>query len=384
MSSLENLIYFDHAATSWPKPKRVISAVSDAMIYNGGNPGRSGHVLSVRAAKAVYECREAVCRLLSFNSPERVVFTQNTTHALNMAIKGTVRHGEHILISNLEHNSVIRPVHALSKSYEKRISYSIFDATDADDDETVYCFKRALQPNTSVAVITASSNVCGKILPIDKISAVCRARGIRLIVDGAQAGGVFPIDFIRMGADILCLAGHKGLYGPQGTGIMICSENIEPRCIVEGGNGVNSEEREMTGVLPERLEAGTVNTPGISGLCEGIKYVIQETPEAIFGKTLHLSRYASDGLLSCNRVKIYGNYDIKAPVILFNKEGIPPETMSAFLSENGICTRSGFHCAPTAHYALGSSGGVRISFSHKNTKNEIDKFLKLVNSYDGN
>lgn len=377
---MEKLIYFDHAATSWPKPPQVSAAMSSAIYEKGGNPGRSGHVLSVRAARAIYECREAVCRLFSCSFPERVIFTQNTTYALNMAIKGIVKNGDHVLISNLEHNSVLRPLHKLSSVYGSNISYSMFDATDYDDDQTLYCFRRALRDNTRVAVVTAASNVCGKILPISKIAQICHAKGIKLIVDGAQAGGVFPFDFGISGADILCLAGHKGLYGPQGTGIMICSENIEPESLAEGGNGINSEERTMGGVLPERLEAGTLNTPGICGLCEGIKYVIRETPEAVFGKTLHLAQYAAEGLSVCKNITLYGNYDIKAPVILFNKKGKDSSEISAYLAERGICTRSGLHCAPTAHEAIGSglSGGVRVSFGHLNTKNEIDRFLKAV------
>lgn len=381
MGALKKPIYFDHAATSWPKPYQVGKAMAEALISKGGNPGRSGHILAVAAAKAVFECRESVCRLFSFNSPERVVFTQNTTYALNMAIKGLARNGDHILVSNLEHNSVLRPVHSLASS-GRGISYSMFDATDSDDEETVFCFRRSLRPNTRLAVVTAASNVCGRILPIEKIASVCRSRGIKLIVDGAQAGGVFPLDFTNCGADVLCLAGHKGLYGPQGTGIIMCSYDTDLYSIIEGGNGVNSRERTMSGELPERLEAGTVNTPGICGLNEGIKYVTDIGVEEIFGRTLKLSAYAAEGLLSCKNVVVYGNYGVKAPVILFNKKGVDSERLSSYLSENGICTRSGLHCAPTAHEALGSDGGVRISFGHQNTKNEIDRLLYLVDRCD--
>ena len=372
------MIYLDNAATSWPKPSKLCEAIMDCINTYCANPGRSGHILSLRASKAIYECREAVCKLFSCDIPERVIFTQNTTYALNTAIKGLVPKNSHVLISNLEHNSVLRPLHSLKSV---GVSYSMFDACDNDDEEIIYCFKRGIRDNTKTAVVTAASNVCGKILPIEKIALVCKARGIRLIVDGAQAGGVFPFDFSRSGADILCIAGHKGLYGPQGTGIMICSERCEPKSLAQGGNGINSKEREMGGVLPEKLEAGTVNTPGICGLCEGIKYVMSETTEEIFGRTLLLTAYATQGILSCKNTVIYGNYDIKAPIILFNKKGIEPEKLSAYLADNGVCTRSGFHCAPTAHDALGSgdTGGVRISFGHNNTKAEVDRFLYLLN-----
>lgn len=374
---MERMIYFDHAATSWPKPQSVVSAISDAIREKGGNPGRSGHVLSVSAAKAIYECREAVCSLIGCSSPERVIFTQNTTYALNMAIKGIVRRDDHVLVSNFEHNSVLRPLHSL---LSKGVSYSMFDASDNDDDETLFCFKRALKINTRIAVVTAASNVCGKILPIEQISKICKSRGIKLIVDGAQAAGVFPLDFARSGADIMCLAGHKGLYGPQGTGIMICSDSCTPESIVQGGNGMYSEERTMGEILPEKLEAGTLNTPGICGLCAGIRYVIEQTTENIFGKSLLLTEYATERLLNCRGISVYGNYDVKAPIILFNKEGFTPSQMASILADNGICVRSGLHCAPTAHEALGTypAGGVRISFSHNNTKSEIDRLLKVV------
>ncbi len=376
---MEKPIYFDHAATSYPKPPEVLTAVRNAIIEKGGNPGRSSHRLSVEAAKAIYDCRKSVCDLLGYNSPERVVFTQNTTYSLNMAIKGVVGDRCHIVISNLEHNSVIRPVYALSKS-RAGVSYSMFDATGTDD-EVIFSFRHALRDNTRLAVVTLASNVCGRILPIKEISAICRNRGIILIADGAQAGGVMPLNFSLLGVNILCLAGHKGLYGPQGTGIIVCDDTVEPAAIIEGGNGVNSADPEMNGLLPERLEAGTLNTPGICGLCEGIKYVMRETPEAIFGKTLLLSRYITEGLSVIKGVRVYGDYDIKAPVVLFNKGDIPCGRVAEILNEKGIYTRSGLHCAPTAHKAIGSGeeGGVRVSVGHINTFSQADRFLRVVN-----
>ncbi len=376
MSGIEKLIYFDHAATSYPKPESVIRAMNSAIRDKGGNPGRSGHILSYRAAKAIFECREKICELVSFSSPERIIFAQNTTHALNMAIRGLAGRDNHIVISNLEHNSVLRPVHALSQSGEG-ITYSVFDALDEDDDTVLFNFKSALRQNTRLAVITYASNVCGKILPVERIASVCKAKGIKLIVDAAQAGGVIPINFDTVGADVICFAGHKGLYGPQGTGVMICAESVEPECFIFGGNGVNSSDLGMGGILPERLEAGTLNTPGICGLCEGVKYVIKTTPEEIFGRSLLLCEYASQRLLDIENIRIHGNFGVRVPVILFEKAGMSPEKLSEHLSDAGICTRSGLHCAPLAHTALGTQdrGGVRISLSHLNTKNEIDRFL---------
>lgn len=375
---MERLIYLDHAATSYPKPQSVSRAMEDALRTKGGNPGRSGHTLSLRAARAVYECREKVCSLFHFDKPENVIFTQNTTYALNMAIKGVVRSGDHVVTSNLEHNSVLRPLYTLSRT--RGVTYSLFDATDDDDEQTVYCFKRALRDNTRVAVVTAASNVCGKLLPIRAIGAVCRAKGITLIVDCAQAGGIVPLDASVLNADFLCFAGHKGLYGPQGTGILLCCGNRVPEPLAEGGNGVQSESREMGEALPERLEAGTVNTPGICGLSAGIDFVKSVGTEEIFGRSLHMTRYLTDRLFEIDGVTVYGDYGVKAPVVLINKEGFSPNRLSSLLSDHGICTRGGLHCAPTAHEALGSGkeGGLRVSLGHGNTKGELDRFLSVL------
>lgn len=375
---MERLIYLDHAATSYPKPQSVSRAMEDALRTKGGNPGRSGHTLSLRAARAVYECREKVCSLFHFDKPENVIFTQNTTYALNMAIKGVVRSGDHVVTSNLEHNSVLRPLYTLSRT--RGVTYSLFDATDDDDEQTVYCFKRALRDNTRVAVVTAASNVCGKFLPIRAIGAVCRAKGITLIVDCAQAGGIVPLDASVLNADFLCFAGHKGLYGPQGTGILLCCGNRVPEPLAEGGNGVQSESREMGEALPERLEAGTVNTPGICGLSAGIDFVKSVGTEEIFGRSLHMTRYLTDRLFEIDGVTVYGDYGVKAPVVLINKEGFSPNRLSSLLSDHGICTRGGLHCAPTAHEVLGSGkeGGLRISLGHGNTKGELDRFLSVL------
>lgn len=375
---MERLIYLDHAATSYPKPQSVSRAMEDALRTKGGNPGRSGHTLSLRAARAVYECREKVCSLFHFDKPENVIFTQNTTYALNMAIKGVVRSGDHVVTSNLEHNSVLRPLYTLSRT--RGVTYSLFDATDDDDEQTVYCFKRALRDNTRVAVVTAASNVCGKFLPIRAIGAVCRAKGITLIVDCAQAGGIVPLDASVLNADFLCFAGHKGLYGPQGTGILLCCGNRVPEPLAEGGNGVQSESREMGEALPERLEAGTVNTPGICGLSAGIDFVKSVGTEEIFGRSLHMTRYLTDRLFEIDGVTVYGDYGVKAPVVLINKEGFSPNRLSSLLSDHGICTRGGLHCAPTAHEVLGSGkeGGLRVSLGHGNTKGELDRFLSVL------
>ncbi len=377
-----NLIYFDHAATGYPKPEAVLRRTLSAFSECGGNPGRSGHSLSVAASKAIYECREKVCELLGYDKPERVVFTPNATYALNMAIKGLASKNSHILISNFEHNSVIRPVHALSENTDLRIKYSMFDALCENDDCVISSFINSIRPDTRLAVVTAASNVCGKVMPIEKISEICKKRRIKLIIDAAQGCGEFEIDMKKLGADAICSAGHKALYGPTGTGFAVFSEDAEPKSIIEGGNGILSKEPHMGSVMPERLEAGTLNTFGICGLSEGIKYIKELGINEIHEKTLGLCDYITDGLLDIG-AHVYGNYKNKTPIILFNMPGIDCTEVSRYLDENGICTRSGFHCAPTAHKALGTEdiGGVRVSLGYSNTRSEASRFLCVLSRF---
>lgn len=371
---MKKYIYFDNAATTVAKPETVIRATALA-LERYGNPGRSGHDLSVSAARDVYACRESICRLFGFDKPERVVFTSNATHALNIAIKGYAVNNSHILISNLEHNSVIRPVHALSLEKEKGITYSIFDALGSDSD-VVYDFSSKIRPNTRMAVVTLASNVCGKILPLEKISAVCRRRGIRLICDASQAAGSVPINVKSLGADVICFPGHKSLYGPQGTGGIIFRSNDDPKTIIEGGNGVNSADRNMSGNLPEKLEAGTVNTPGICGLNAGISYVSRIGINEIFERNTSLVNKLSENLKNIDGVSVYGECNIRTPTIVFNKSGSSSEELAQALADRKICVRGGFHCSPIAHASLatGKYGAVRASLSFGNTVQEIDRF----------
>lgn len=378
----KSIIYFDNAATSYPKPQCVIKETVKAFSEFGGNPGRSGHTLSLNAARQIYQCREEICTLLNYNIPENVVFTQNTTHALNVAIQGLAVNDSHILISNLEHNSVIRPVYALSENPYRNISYSFFDATSGNDNDIIDSFKKALRPITKLAVVTACSNICGKIIPIDKISRICKERGIFLVVDAAQALGEIEIDASRLNADVICCAGHKGLCGPTGTGFAVFNKGVKPNCIVQGGNGILSEMPEMTGEMPELLEVGTLNTIGICGLKAGIRYLRHEGIECISERTRQLQKYITDGLLSMG-ANVYGNYSVKSPIILFNIPGENPAEISSYLDENNICTRSGLHCAPLAHKALatGENGAVRVSLGYANTATECSSFLNAMYNF---
>ena len=267
-------------------------------------------------------------------------------------------------------------MHALTKQ-NRNITYDVFDALGTNS-EVVLDFKSKIKNNTHLAVITMASNVCGKILPVSEISQICKEHSIKLIVDAAQSGGCVPIDFYKMAADCICFAGHKSFYGPQGVGFCVFSKDIEPESIVQGGNGVDSSSPEMSGELPEKLEAGTLSTPSICGLSEGIKYVLSKDINAIYQKGKYLSDYLVERLNDITNVTVYSGTYEKTPCVIFNKTGKSPSLVSSVLSDNGICVRSGFHCAPLAHKALETTtdGAVRISLSHKNTTKEIEKFLK--------
>ena len=373
------LIYFDNAATGFPKPECVRKAAFRAFEECGGNPGRSGHILSANASKAVYECREEVSKLLNFNYPERVVFTMNATQALNIAIKGLAERNSHIIISDLEHNSVYRPVYSLSTDNDLNIEFSTFKASLFSDKAVINSFKQSIRPNTKMAVVTAASNICGRILPLKEISRMCKEKGIILIVDASQYLGEEEFDYEIIKPDVLCCAGHKGLYGPTGTGFAVFSPDITPRPIIHGGNGLVSELASMGDDLPEMLEAGTLNMVGICGLTEGIRFVRNYGIDKIKSNCSDIERYVS-GCLSELGATIYSEYNRKTPVILFNIPGISSDYVSSYLSDNGICIRSGLHCAALAHKALGTGdeGAIRVSLGYNNTFSEAKKFIQVI------
>lgn len=371
------MIYFDNAATSFPKSEQVFDAMKEA-YFGSGNAGRSGHELANEGARIVYNCRRAAGALFGCE-PENVVLTKNATEALNLAIKGVIKKSakSEVLISSLEHNSVLRPVHAFCA--ENRMTYKQFDVDLYNDDNTVNNFKKALTRRTTAAVITHASNVCGRILPVKRISEIAKKYGILLILDASQTAGHIPVTFENTGADIICLPGHKGLYGPMGTGLMLIrSDRIHFRTIMEGGTGISSFEKEMPNLLPERLEYGTQNICGFAGLAaamENFEYPAEE--KRVFAYLLKKMRVRED-------IVLHGapkdNIEDFVPVLLFNKKDTPCEEVAAQLNEKGIAVRAGFHCSPLAHKALGTQqkGGVRISLGRANTVEEIDYFLSML------
>ncbi len=373
------MIYFDNAATTHPKPKSVYRTVYECMEKQCGNPGRGGHAMSLSAGRIVYDCRLELAELFSAK-PENVVFTLNTTYGLNMAIKGIVRNGDHILISNMEHNAVLRPVIASGCDYD------VFDAMGAID--RVLCdIISKLTSRTRMIVCTHKSNICPMRLPIKAIGELCRQRGVYFIVDAAQSAGVYPIDIKEYGIDALCFAGHKGLYGIQGVGGVIFSDRYSGesarklRTLVEGGSGVASLEEYMPPFLPERLEAGTLPTPSIAGLLTGIKAIRQTGIGHIRDHEATLYRRMRERLCNHNKIHVYCSNIGYGETLLFNVDGMSSTTVADKLDQNGICVRAGFHCAPLAHKQLntGENGAVRVSFGAFNTAEEVDIFCDVLN-----
>lgn len=372
------MIYFDNAATTYPKPHSVISAMSGALIEYGANPGRAGHNLSMKTAEAVYSAREK-CAAFFNAEPENTVFMLNCTHALNTAIKGILKNGDHIICSDIEHNAVLRPVHTCTN--ERNVSYSFARTTD-NDDETVYNFERLMNRRTKAVVCTLAGNVTGKILPVKKIGEICKKRGICFIVDAAQGGGVLPIT-LSDNVNIICAAGHKGLYGPMGTGLMITDGKYRLSTIVEGGTGSLSKEFSQPEFLPDRFESGTINTAGAISLGAGIDFIKNKGIDLIHNHEMNICRRFYSELKDIKGVKLYtdfmnGGY---APVIPFNIEGLSSEEASGRLSSMGYCLRGGFHCAYPAHIKIGTAetGAVRFSPSVFSTMNETLSLIKTIN-----
>ena len=371
------MIYFDNAATTFPKPREVTAAVAHHMEAHGGNPGRGAHPLALAAAEAVYDTRSEIASFFGGSKPENVVFTQNATHALNLAIFGTVRAGDHILISNMEHNSVFRPVAELCR--RGMASYSVFDALGSEK-ETLAGIKKLLRPNTRVLICTHASNICPKLLPLAAISRFCRERGILHIADVSQSAGIYPVT-VGEHADIICAPGHKGLYGPQGTGFCLFADGFDFARLspsVFGGNGVGSAKPEMGRVPPESFEAGTLPAPAIAGLCRGVRFVKRLGIENIRAHESAISKKIRAFLLRCDGVTVYLPYEKSGSTLLLNAGGVNSAELAARLSARGVCTRAGMHCAPLAHEALGTGGeALRLSFSAFNTEKEADDFCRI-------
>lgn len=367
------MIYFDNAATTGHKPKSVVDAVINALKLLSANPGRSGHKLSQQAAMTVYEAREKVSEFFNSDGPETVVFTPNCTQSINYVLKGVLGHSDHIVISDLEHNAVMRPLKSMN------IDFTMAQVSLEDDSITLNNFKKAINPKTKMVFCTAASNVLGKTLPLKQIGDFCKKRGILFGVDAAQGAGVMDINMKEMNIDYLCVAAHKGLYCPMGLGILIARGPIK-KTIIEGGTGTDSVNFIQPDILPEMLESGTVNLPAIASVGAGIDFVIKRKNcilkyESNLVKQLYNGLQGSDVVFYTNP-----NKDGYVPVICFNVIGFSSDEVTDILSKNGFALRAGLHCAPTAHKRIGTlqQGAVRFSPSVFNNAKEVDELIKQI------
>lgn len=376
------MIYFDNGATTFPKPLSVVRAVNNVMQNVGANPGRSGHRMSLRASQIIYDCRKNAARLFDLENPENIIFTSNCTSALNTVIKGTLKKGDHAVISSLEHNAVVRPL-----EYMKRfgVTYSVADFVAGDEDATLDNFRKAIKGNTKLVICTGASNVFGVRLPIERLAAMCRIYHILFCVDAAQTAGVVPISMQNSGIDFLCTAGHKGLYGPMGTGILAINSDVHPDSLTQGGTGSMSASLDQPEVLPDKYESGTPNLPGIAGLNEGIKFVLARGEERLFHDETRKAQRLYDGLSNINGIVLYTDRPAEqthTPVISFNVQNHDSEEIAAMLNDKfGIAVRAGLHCAPLAHrfYHTENSGTVRAVMSAFTKPAQIEYFIASVN-----
>lgn len=354
------MIYLDNSATTYPKPEAVYQGVMEGMRRYGGNPGRGGYRLSEEAASCVYLCREEAAKLFCVPSPEQIVFTKNTTEALNLAIKGCLVKGDHVVIGSMEHNSVYRPIHGLMS--RGMITYSVAQA-DGRGVVNVEAIKRVLTPKTKLIVINHMSNVCGSVSPVEEIQTLAQEKGIFCLIDSAQSGGLLPLSLTP--CSMIAFAGHKGLYGPQGTGGLCIGEEIFLQPFIEGGTGSLSLELSQPDFLPDRFESGTLSAPQLWGLYHGIRTVREKTVAALFRKERELIAALRQELKKISGIRLYplrGEED--SSILAFSVEGTDSATFSNLLWEkHRIAVRGGFHCAPLAHKSLGTLKGglVRIS-----------------------
>lgn len=362
------MIYFDSAATTLQKPPQVALAVQDAM-RRCASVGRGGHKAAMAAAETVYSCRELAAELLGAEA-EQVIFTMNATHGLNIAVNTLVPMGGRVVVSGFEHNAVTRPLHA------RNARLTIAGRRLFSPEDTLAAFEEALAEKPDAVICTQVSNVFGYILPMAHIAALCRSRGVPLIIDASQAAGTLPVSLKETGARFIAMPGHKGLYGPQGTGLLLCADGAEP--ILYGGTGSNSAEQEMPDFLPDRLEAGTHNVCGIAGLAAGLRFVRAQTPQRILRHEQKLLRLLAAELRSLPRLHLFTGKE-QAGVLSFTVEGVDCEEAAALLVAHHAAVRAGLHCAPTAHESAGTleSGTVRVSLSAFNTEREVREFARL-------
>jgi cysteine desulfurase/selenocysteine lyase len=382
LDDAEEMIYLDNAATSWPKPPEVLKAMTDVLELAGGNPGRSGHRLSVAAAREVYDAREDIASFFNVADPLRVIFAANATHAINVALKGLLKSGDHVVISSIEHNAVMRPLRGLEK---QGVRLSIVPCA-VDGSLDVSDVVRVMNSHTRLVAITHASNVVGTILPVAEIASVAHKAGALLLVDAAQTAGAIPIDMPAIGIDFLAFTGHKEVQGPPGIGGLAIGENVDVSQIeplVRGGTGSRSESEEQPGDLPDKFESGTLNLVGIAGLHAGMKWVRDRGIDTIRAHLKELTVALINGLSELPGIKLYGPLDTnsRVAIVSFSVQHKRVSEVGLKLDEEyGILCRVGLHCAPAAHKTIGSfpEGTVRLAPGVFTTMNDISTTIRAI------
>lgn len=367
------MIYLDNAATTLIKPREVGAAMEKAMSTMS-SPGRGGHRYAMAAAECAFICREKAAEIFNVSDPEHVVFTFNATHGLNIAIRSLVKKGDKVLVSGYEHNSVMRPLELVGADV-KVCRSELFEP-----ESMIMAIEQQITKDTALVVINHVSNVFGYILPVERIGALCREYGVPFVVDASQSAGSVKVDFKKLGAEFVAMPGHKGLYGPQGTGLLLCGDKAKP--LLAGGTGSGSASRKMPDYLPDMLEAGTHNMPGIAGLSAGLDYICRVGRERILDHEKGLVSVTAEGLSRLKNVIVYASpygYS-QSGVIAFNIRGMSSERIGEELARCGIAVRAGLHCSPEAHKTAGTfeTGSVRVSFSAFSRKKDVFRLLNAV------
>lgn len=377
-----SIIYFDNAATSWPKPPGVAEAMLHSLNEVGANPGRAGHRLAVDASRIVYHTREKVCELFNAPDPLKVIFTANITAALNLALHGLLHPGDHVITSGMEHNAVMRPLRALEAL---GVEMTVVPCAPTGELNPALV-EAAIQGNTRLVAVNHGSNVTGTLLPISEISQIVRRHGLLCLVDAAQTGGVWPINLAADPIDLLAFTGHKSLLGPMGTGGLVVGERVplaEFPSLMQGGTGSRSEEEYQPEFLPDKFESGTLNAVGLAGLAAGIAWIQEQGITAIREHERNLTRHLVDGLRAIPGVSVYGPADptLQTATVSFNIAGQSPSEVGLALDERfKILCRVGLHCAPAAHKTIGTfpEGTVRFGLGVFNTLAEVEQGVEAV------
>jgi cysteine desulfurase family protein len=374
------IFYFDNAASSWPKPEAVAKEMSKCINEYAANPGRGSHQMAVRANRIILETRRSIAKLFGVRNPNDISFSLNTTAALNLALKGFLKQGDHVICTSIEHNSVRRPLEYLKDKIGIEITYL---KSDKQGHISLDEINKMIRTSTTLIVINHSSNVLGTIIPIESIAEIARPKGIKILVDAAQSAGVLQIDVDKQGIDMMAFPGHKGLLGPQGTGGLYIHPTLDLQPMLQGGTGSQSEDIEQPLTRPERYEAGTQNTVGLAGLNEGVKFILNEKVENIHNKEWNLIQRLMEGLLKINDLQLYGPElgEERTGILSFNIKGIDPAEVAFILDQSfNIAVRAGFHCAPLAHKTAETldTGAIRASIGIFTTNDEIDHFINAI------